>query len=512
MDFEERERQKRRQMVSVVIAEVGMFFAVIAIVIVATLASMGFFVTPEGTIEQTGLVQIHSMPTGASVELDGSVLFSRTNVTRSLTSGEHSLKLSRDGYDTWKKTIKMYSGVLMRLYYPRLFLKNRVPETVGRLGQDMEFFEPSADYSYILYMVKNSTKWQLMNIRGDEVKTSTLELAEVLPGVEKKVFDGEINYFKWSENSDRVLIRAVADGSAEWILIDLRDVKKSLNLTRTFGLNFTEVEMIDDSATQLFALENQQLRKISISDQAVSRVLLSGVEDIAVEGSNMLYVMTSGEGEKRQRTIGTYKDGEKGGTTITKITADDRVQVALTKYYDEDYMAFVVNDKVTVYYGTLPSYRENASDTDFLNFKVLLDAAQISIQPREVSVSEEGEYLAMSDGKKFAVVDFEMGDLHEYEATVDAVQWLNEGMMFATVQDKLEVWDFDYTNRRVLVDFDGAEGEDDVEAVEELNPVTTWSKYPVANYSVTISNNNKWLYYIINNSGELVLVREKVRD
>ncbi len=511
MEFEERERQKRRQMISVIIAEIGMFLAVIAIVVVATLAAMGFFVTPNGTIEQTGLAQIHSIPTGASVELDGSVLFSRTNLTRSLTPGEHSLKLARDGYDTWEKIIKMRSGVLIRLYYPRLFLTNRTTETVGRLGQDLEFFEPSGDYSYILYMVKNSTKWQLMNIRGDEVKTSTLELAEVLPGVEKNVFAGEIKYFKWSRNSDRVLIRAETNETAEWILVDLRDVKKSLNLTRTFGLNFTEVEMIDDSATQLFALENRQLRKISIADQAVSRVLLGGVEDFAVEGSNLMYVMTSGDGEKRQRTIGVYKDGEKGGTTIAKLEQDDRVQVALTKYYDEDYMAFAVNDKMTVYYGTLPSYRENVVDTDFLNFKVLLDAEQLSIVPQRISVSEEGEYLAMNDGEKFAVVDFEMGDLHEYEAEVDTVKWLNEAMMFAIVQDRLEVWDFDYTNRRVLVDFDGEKAAD-TEETAELNPVTTWSKYPVANFPVTISSNNKWLYYLVDAGGELILVREKVRD
>lgn len=511
MDFEERERQKRRQMISVVIAEVGMFLAVIAIVVVATLAAMGFFVTPDGTIEQTGLAQIHSIPTGASVELDGGVLFSKTNLTRSLTPGEHSLKLSRDGYDTWQKTIKMYSGVLIRLYYPRLFLTNRTQEMVGRVGQELEFFEPSGDYSYILYMVKNSTKWQLMNIRGDEVKTSVLDLGEVLSGVQKEVFAGKITYFKWNKNSDRALIKTEVDGASEWILVDLRDVKKSLNLTRTFGLNFTEVAMIDDSATQLFALENQQLRKITISDQAVSRVLLSGVENFAVEGTNVLYTMTSGEGEKKQRTIGVYKDGEKGGTTIAKIENDDQTKVALAKYYDEDYMAFVVNDKITVYYGTLPSYRENAVDTDFLNFKVLLDAEQLSIVPREMSVSEEGEYLAMNDGNKFAVVDFEMGDLHEYEAGVSTVNWLNESMMFATVQSKLEVWDFDYTNRRLLVDFSEVESEDDTET-EELNPVTTWSRYPVANYPVTIAVNNKWLYYVVDANGELVLMREKVRE
>ena len=98
-----------------------MVLAIIVVVIVATLSAMGFFVSSNGTIEQSGLIQIHSMPTGASIELDGSTIFPRTNTSRTLTPGEHTIKLSKDGYDTWKKTIKMYAGMLIRLYYPRLF-------------------------------------------------------------------------------------------------------------------------------------------------------------------------------------------------------------------------------------------------------------------------------------------------------------------------------------------------------------------------------------------------------
>lgn len=94
--------------------------------------------TSSGKIEQSGLIQIHSMPTGATVELDGSTIFSRTNLSRSLTAGEHSLKLSRDGYDTWQKTIKMSSGMLMRLHYPRLFLLNRKSELALRLDEELD--------------------------------------------------------------------------------------------------------------------------------------------------------------------------------------------------------------------------------------------------------------------------------------------------------------------------------------------------------------------------------------
>ncbi len=94
----------------------------------------GIFISNSG-IEQSGLMQIHSLPTGATVELDGHALFSKTNLSKTMSAGEHTLKLSRENYDTWEKTIRMYSGVLIRLHYPRLFLQNRETETVMALSE-----------------------------------------------------------------------------------------------------------------------------------------------------------------------------------------------------------------------------------------------------------------------------------------------------------------------------------------------------------------------------------------
>ena len=47
---------------------------------------------------------------------------------------------------------------------------------------------------------------------------------------------------------------------------------------------------------------------------------------------------------------------------------------------------------------------------------------------------------------------------------------------------------------------------------KDVNPVTTLSNYPVAGYAVTISSNNKWLYYVVKGKDGLVLQREKVRE
>ncbi len=62
-----------------------------------------------------------------------------------------------------------------------------------------------------------------------------------------------------------MLVKVRYEGKIEWLLVNLRDIASSLNLTKTFGMSFEQIEMIDNSANQLFVLENHQLRRINVS-------------------------------------------------------------------------------------------------------------------------------------------------------------------------------------------------------------------------------------------------------
>lgn len=505
MDFEERARRKRRQFIKVLIAELGMAIAVILIVIVAVMAAMGFFVSSDGTIEQSGLIQIHSLPTGATVELDGTTVFSRTNLSKTLPAGSHEIKIHRDGYDTWQKRIEMYSGMLIRLYYPRLFLENRSTETVFGLGSDLEFYTPSTDYTYILYAAQDSARWQLVNIKGDEIQRTDLDLTKVLPGVsEEGMFLGKILDVKWNETSDQVLTKVSYENNTEWILVNLKDVTRSLNLTKTFGMSFEQVEMVDSNASQLFALDDGQLRKINTVEQAISRVLLEKVQSFANNGANLIYVATTETNEKKPvKNIGVYRDGDKDSTILKIVEASDVVRVALAKFYGEDYLAWTVNNKMSVYYGAIPAYNPNSAETDFSGLKDLVNELDLAAVPESLTVSPDSDYLIAQKGQQYMVLDFEVGNLSEYEASV-ATWWLDDNMKMAVVDGKLEVWDFDHMNQRTLVAPEKPE--------MDFAAVTTRINHAVANCPAVIANNNKWLYYVVQTGQSKLLQRERIRD
>lgn len=506
MHFEERERQKRIRLIKVMIAEAGMVLAVLVIVAVAVLAAMGFFVSSNGNIEQSGLIQIHSIPTGGTVELDGTTLFARTNLSRTMSASEHDIKISREGYDTWEKTIQMYSGMLIRLYYPRLFLENREPEEVLSLKDDLMFYSVSRDKTNVLYGESGSAEWTLLNIKNDEVRETKLDLSAVLPDAEEKKFAGSVEILEWNKDSDYVLVKAKLESKIEWILVDLKNTSKSLNLTKTFGLEFERVEMMDHSATQLFALENHHLRRINTSDQAISRVLLEQVLDFDTDGTDLIYVAERTKDNEKEKVVGVYRDGEKAGTIITTFGPEESVKVALTEYYDEDYLVIVNGNELAVRYGVLPSYREGTPElgenSDLKDLVVL----SLATTPKQLKVSPDGEYVVAQNGTQYMVVDLDMGDLYEYDLGTDKMHFFEDGMMSLVQDGSLEVFDFDYTNRRVLVQKVAAESN------EELTPVTTRSEAAVLDYEVAIANNNKWLYYLVRSDKGLSLMREKVRD
>lgn len=514
------EQKKRRQIIKIVLMELLMVLSVVVIVVVATLASLGFFVSSDGAIEQSGLAQIHSIPTGASVNIDGETLFSRTNLSRTMPEGVHSIKISRDKYDSWENQIQMKAGVLLRLYYPRLFLLNRAQKEVQTFENELAFYEPSANRNSILYSEKDSTTWYLMDIRGDEVKTLALEMAEILPYVKEGKFLGKVEKITWGRSPDHVIAKVSGDEGAEWILVNLKNLKNSLNLTRTFGMNFERVEMADGSAGKLFVLENQNLRRINTADQEISRVLLANVADFANNDGNMIYVTNLKNDTEVIKQIGVYRDGEKGGTILATVADDVRVKVAISMYYGDYYLSYTVGDKMTVRFGALPAYNETSSDLSGL--KDLLSEEQIGFVPESLSSSPSDSYVVAQNGKRVVVVSFENSNLYDYELPTTSQKWLTEDILYTTSGGGLVVWDFDNTNQRELVVY---RARDELGAVGGMNQklekdesgissVSTVSTNALTGDKVTIAENNKWMYYAARDSesGKLILMREMIRE
>ena len=129
MFYMDAEKKQRLQSLKVIISETIMVLAVIISVAVLALIVSGYWIGSGFKVERQGMLQISSMPTGADISIDGdSSWLQRTNTSKVLLSGEHSIVLTKEGYDSWSKTINIQEGLLYRLHYPRLFLRIVLPK------------------------------------------------------------------------------------------------------------------------------------------------------------------------------------------------------------------------------------------------------------------------------------------------------------------------------------------------------------------------------------------------
>ena len=478
MDYDE---LKRRQKIRVVLAEIGMVVAVLAIVIVTVLATMGFNVNHNGEVEQSGLMQLHTLPTGATIDLDGETLFARTNTSRTLSQGEHWLQLSRDGYDSWEKAIKMQPGHLMRLYYPRLFLQNRPTDEIADVDlKQTAFYQVSNGRNYMIYGDQTG-QWQLVNIKGDQAETKSINVKSVFTDKEDETIEIIPERFDWSKDESHALVRARVNGAKTWAVINFDTTKESVNITKLFNLDFTEIKLANNSAMHLWAFENGNIHRIDVGGPSLSGVLVSNVADFAAYEENILY--TTKERSDGKRAIGFYQNNNvKAGIIIKEIDdPNTSIRLAVSNYYDADYIVYSINNHLTAWIGLFSNLVSQGGekeksvelDSDKVHMRKITDT-DMTIIPNQLVRNNGGQYIVGQNGNQFVSVDLDTGEYYQFDRETDSIRWIDDDMMYGIKDGRLLVWDFDGWNTRELAQ-------------------------KVDNKPVLISKNDKFIYYVSQN-------------
>lgn len=459
----DREHKKRVETVKLLITETIMVLVIIVTAIILTFVAMGYNLNKNGELGQSGLVQLRSFPSGASITIDGDTILPRTTASRMLSAGEHNIKLTKDGYDTWEKNIVSESGRLLKLEYMRLYYKDRIAEEVKSYGENYVQFVSAPNRDYAILALDNSNVWRYLDIRGDDTKETELDFTTLLDGL-------EIKEAKWNSDSDKLLVKAVRKNETEWLLINVRNPEESVNLTREFAMNFSDVKFMSENGDKMVALENGNLRTVAMSGKTVSQVLASSVKKYSFTGDYVLYIDSA------------QKVGIVNGENITQVVEyglDSLVNIALSDYIGDKYLTITDNDRMIVYKGELPN-----AERAFTDMEVVLDV-QIGFVPAELSVYGNNELIVARDGRKMAVYDCEARKLSQFELDSDEMFFIDGYNIGETIDGQLFVMDFDGTNRRHLT---------------------------AANSSAVITRNNKWLYYIRTDDNKASLWREKIVD
>ncbi len=488
--MDEQEKLDRLREIRLIVTEILMFLAVVMLVGFLTLIVTGYSfnlkeIGGEGEIvERTGLVQISSIPTGATIEIDGTVpLLLKTNGSRTMLTGEHTIKLSRDGYDTWEKSIEVTEGMMYRVNYPRLFLTNREVETV--LQDDEAKAEAVADEKKakeeIEYTTVSPNKEKMLIVKGGE--TYMVELNVSKPTA-KLLYKEAIAAVEWSGNSERILattkdgqtVMSVKTATEKVVLSELLQEK---NAEVASALQIVDVKFETAAGERLLALlSDGTLREIDVKTKVISEPMARGVARFDNDGDRIVYMTQELVGEEMQNQMRVMRVGA-AESTLVRLTKQADAKILTMRYFTETYFAVLDGEMLKVYYAANWPEVEWGIEKVFEE-KVELEVGKFEKRGKGMVLALEGE----RDGERRA----EIFDIEAMRTTVFALRgktgWVDEYMRYEIDDEgKLSVVDYDGLNERMLV-------ETKVDADK----------------AVAISGNGKYLYYFADGT----LVRERV--
>ena len=464
--------ESKKQSFKVIFSEALMFLAVIITVVVLALLVSGYWLNSNFEVERNGMLQISSLPTGANIEIDGkaSSWLERTNSSKILSSGEHAVTLSKDGYDTWSKQINISEGLLYRLHYPRLFLNERtsIPAFDAKKYSSATV---SATHNSMLLM-NDTTSWAYLNLDTTELKPVMLDISSVFSGVsmlehadaengEVTVgrFTGQILQANWDYDSSHVLFKVKNGDSIEWVLLDVNDAKKSVNITKEFGADFSRIEILDNNSNNLLAVRGRSLHKIDLPGRLISAILVDNIFDFDHFHNEIIYSTT-------ENVVGYFKIGDTKLTELTSTPAP--AKVAISKFYDNKYYTILDGSTVSI-------YRQDAADEKVAFY-------ELSFSPDHIKVGHDGEFFLFTKDRQIAALDMEAKAVREWTIEND-YGWLDNNMLYTINDGSLIVYDYDGLNRRLIAD-------------------------GVSNHFPATIANDKWLYYF----KDTELVREIIAD
>lgn len=455
------DRIRRRQSLKVIVSEAIMVIAVVFMVVILAFIVSGYWVNPDFEIERQGLLQVSSIPTGADIKIDDNTSWlQKTNTSKVLASGKHTVTLSKEGYDSWSKDINISEGLLYRLNYPRLFLKNREIENVFETT-DLSYVSISPNHENML-LIDDTTGWTLINLNNDNIKNKKLDVSKILSTTKSddgqliESFDGQILDSNWDKDSAHILIKVSIEDNIEWILIDINNLSNSINLTKSFGYNFDIVKIIHNSANILLVTQNGNLHKIDTISKSISSVLMDDVVDFSYFKDQIVF-----SAHKKDTNLFHVGIMDVNNNKITDFEDFvDLPQITIGKFYDDQYIA-IVTDKLVSLYKT----------EDFSKLK----SFELSFSPDTIKIGHNSDFIVLHQDNNFATIDMESLSLTEWQIESNDFGWVDGYMIYVVTDGELVVYDYDGLNRRAL------------------------SKNVSPELPVTIAN-DKWLYYFSDNS------------
>jgi len=481
-----RHTSKRKERIKRAIIYGLMCLSIAAIVTALILIVLGYsFNQKDNRIEQGGLLQFASVPSGATVTLDETELGSRTPSKVTTDANTHSVKMTLKGYRAWQKTIDLKPGMIGWLSYARLVPTDIKAESL-RGFPSLAGMVASRDKKWIA-LLEDATKPTIVvaDIDSDKVEYKPLTIPET--AITKPALADKPQTFaleNWSYNGQYLLVKHSFDeGKVEWLVVDRGDAAQTKNVTSLLGVNASKLVFGSENGRILYARVDDVVRRVNLDDLTLSRPLVEHIDDFGVYKSTTLLYTTKPDDQK-QRTVGYLADDMDKATALGAFADDgQRIHIAMGEYFGKRYVATAHGAKLVVTTGTLPR-GESRGDMKPVT------TITLPVTTERLLISTSGRFVIAEGSDSYTVHDLELvktdtTQLRGTPTVPHSLKWLDSFMAWSDRGGMLRLYEFDGANQ------------------QDIAPVAE-------GYDVTLSQNEKHLYSVGKDANGFVLQRVRM--
>lgn len=437
-----RSTSKQRQLIRRTIVYALMVLSVASLVTILVLLMLGFrFNRDNNSLQQGGLVQFLSRPSGANITIGSAKLANRTPNKITVNPGQYLTTMTREGYRPWSKTVDVQAGRVLWLNYAQLIPSELVTKSILPLGQASGLLQATNGKSLAYFEKQSPSVLKVVDISGDTPKSNTIQLPETLVPA-RATASPTLRYS--SKDSDNWLASVKVGNETQWLYIDPKSPTNSQNLSSTYDLAIKTAQFDPRSNTQVIVhTTDGDVRTIDVAKSSLSAVLAKKVLTFSLYDDNhLLYIYAKNGAE---RTLAYLTLGEKVGRDLPMI-GTDAVQISGDEYFSNAYVSVVGKNKMVRIYrlASLPS-----SNSDSALSSNLLFSTSLSEAPLYATVSGSGRFFVTQTKGGFTTYDIE---LDRYTITkfgpsqLSELRWLDNYHVYYPGKKSLNITEFDGSN------------------------------------------------------------------
>ena len=414
--------------------------------------SFGFRVDKNGNVIQQGVAFFSSEPNPAKIYANGELKSQQTNTRLTLPSGVYDIKLVREGYRDWQRSINLEGGRVAHYDYPLLIPSQLKPKNLQpTFASQPGFMSQSPDKRWLVVEQPGSlTEFQVFDLKNPDKAPTAISIPESVVSNSSAASTLEVS--EWAGDNVHLVLKHIFDGRSEYILVDRTKPEESLNLNTTLGVNPAELSLINKKYDlyYLFDPTTQVLQKNSLKATTPVLVLNRVINFQSYSDDTVLYATTSDA--PAGKVAIRMKRGDKTFPIRTLPTGTTYL-LDLTGYSDKLYVVAGASSENKIYIYKDPVGQINERPGSALIPSQVMRVAS----PNYLKFSTSAQFVMAENANEFAVYDFENKIGYHYNTAepIDQPQthasWMDGNRLAYISRGKMVMFDYDYANPQTLV-------------------------------------------------------------